>query len=647
MSSFVRRISKSKVGTWLMSAILLAILAGFAMSDISNFGGGNLGFGGMGTNTLARVGNQEVTEREMSDAMQRRLQEVRQQNVEADYSTIMRDFDGILGLLIDQHALIAFADKYGFHLSKRLIDAEIAQIPQAKGLNGQFNEQAYQAFLARQRLTDTQVRQIIAGGLLQRMLLTPVAANARVSVGMATPYASMMLESREGEAAVIPLEPFKAGLKPSDADLQQFYSANRARYMVPEQRALRFATIGPDQVASASVSEQEIADYYNKNQATYGARETRSVSQVVVPDQGTANAIAARAKGGAALAAAAAPAGANAAVTTLADQTRDAYAGVAGDKAAAAVFSAPSGTIVGPLQSDFGWVVAKVDSVKSQGGKTLAQAHDEIAAKLDIDKRKTGIEDLVDKIQNAIDDGQNFTEAAATAKVPVTTTPLITAAGTSRTDPSFRLSPDLAPALKAGFEIAPNDPPEIVSLNEKGYVLVSPAEVTPAAPAPLASIRDKVAADWLNDQAAKRARAAADRVTAAASKGASLADALKQAGVPLPPARPIAARRIQLATANGQIPPPLRLLFTIGQGTSRSIPDPQGRGIYVVKVNKIVPGNALLQPALIGQMQQELQQTMSEDYARQFIAAIRADLKAKQHDSSIQAMKARLASGGS
>jgi peptidyl-prolyl cis-trans isomerase D len=630
-----------------MSAILLAILAGFAMSDISNFGGGNLGFGGMGTNTLARVGNQEVTEREMSDAMQRRLQEVRQQNVEADYSTIMRDFDGILGLLIDQHALIAFADKYGFHLSKRLIDAEIAQIPQAKGLNGQFNEQAYQAFLARQRLTDTQVRQIIAGGLLQRMLLTPVAANARVSVGMATPYASMMLESREGEAAVIPLEPFKAGLKPSDADLQQFYSANRARYMVPEQRALRFATIGPDQVASASVSEQEIADYYNKNQATYGARETRSVSQVVGPDQGTANAIAARAKGGAALAAAAAPAGANAAVTTLADQTRDAYAGVAGDKAAAAVFSAPSGTNVGPLQSDFGWVVAKVDSVKSQGGKTLAQAHDEIAAKLDIDKRKTGIEDLVDKIQNAIDDGQNFTEAAATAKVPVTTTPLITAAGTSRTDPSFRLSPDLAPALKAGFEIAPNDPPEIVSLNEKGYVLVSPAEVTPAAPAPLASIRDKVAADWLNDQAAKRARAAADRVTAAASKGASLADALKQAGVPLPPARPIAARRIQLATANGQIPPPLRLLFTIGQGTSRSIPDPQGRGIYVVKVNKIVPGNALLQPALIGQMQQELQQTMSEDYARQFIAAIRADLKAKQHDSSIQAMKARLASGGS
>src|SRR5574338_1679577 len=177
MLTFFRRVSNSKIGTWIMAGILIAILAGFAISDISNFGSGNMGFG-MGSNTLARVGNQQITDREMSDAMQRRLQEVRQQNPQADYATIMRDFDSLLGLLIDQRALIAFGDKYGFRLSKRLIDAEIAQIPQAKGLNGQFSEQAYQAFLASQRLTDQQVREIISGSMLQRLLLTPIAANA-------------------------------------------------------------------------------------------------------------------------------------------------------------------------------------------------------------------------------------------------------------------------------------------------------------------------------------------------------------------------------------------------------------------------------------------------------------------------------------
>ena len=77
--------------------------------------------------------------------------------------------------------MIAFADKYGFPLSKRLIDAEIAQIPGTKGLNGQFSEQSYQQFLAQKRLTDAQVRQILAAGLLQRLLLTPIATNARDS----------------------------------------------------------------------------------------------------------------------------------------------------------------------------------------------------------------------------------------------------------------------------------------------------------------------------------------------------------------------------------------------------------------------------------------------------------------------------------
>src|SRR5436190_18338092 len=265
-----RRFSKSKFGTGIVATFFILILAGFAVTDISNFGSGNIGFG-MGSSTLARAGDQQVVEQEMSDAMQRRLQEVRRQRPDADYATIANDFNTLLSALIDQRALLAFADKYGIHLSKRLIDAEIAQIPQTKGLNGKFSEQSYRQFLAQQRLTDAEVRQIIAGTLLQRVILTPVATNARVSVGMAMPYASMLLEAREGEAAALPLEPFRAGLKPGDADLQRYYSANRNRYVIPEQRIVRIARIEPELVAGLTASDQEIAAYYKANQATYGA----------------------------------------------------------------------------------------------------------------------------------------------------------------------------------------------------------------------------------------------------------------------------------------------------------------------------------------------------------------------------------------
>jgi peptidyl-prolyl cis-trans isomerase D len=645
MLTFFRRVSKSKVGTGIMAFILIAILAGFAMADLKNFGSGNIGFGA-GSGNLAKVGNQAITEREVGDALQRRLQELRQQKPDADYASIMGEFPQLIEALIDQGALIAFADKNSFPLSKRLIDAEIAQIPGTKGLNGQVTEQSYQQWLSTQRMTDPQVRRILQGGLLQRLLLTPVATNARIPVGMAAPYASMLLEQREGEAAIVPIEAFKAGLQPTDAQLQQFYTANRARYTVPEQRTLRIARLGPEQVAGVSASDQEIAAYYNANKTTYAASDTRSLSQVVVQDQGTANAIAQRAKASGNLATAAAPAGSGAAVTTLKDQSRGAYVGVAGEKAAAAVFAAPAGAIVGPLQSEFGWAVVKVDSVKAGGGKTLEQARAEIAAKLNVDKRRAAIEELVDKVQTALDEGSNFNEAVGAAKLSTTTTSLITADGGSRASAGFRMPAELAPVVKAGFEIAQNDPPEIVSLGDAGYAVVSPGEIVPAAPAPIASIRDRVAGDWVNDQANKRAEAVASQIAAKASGNSSLADAVRGSGVALPPAQKVAARRIQIADAHGNVPPALRILFTVAAGKSRMAPNPRGGGFFVVKTNKITPGNALMSPGLITQVQGELSQATAQDYATQFVADIKRSMKMKRNEGAIAAYRTRLLTSG-
>jgi peptidyl-prolyl cis-trans isomerase D len=646
MLSFFRRVANSKIGTWVVAAIGLAILAGFALADLSNFGTGSIGLG-MSSDALVRVGDREVTEHDLSDAMQRQLQAVRQQRPNADYASIIGDLDGVLDELTTERALMAFADKNQFPLSKRLIDAEITQLPATKGLDGKFSEQAYQQFLQRERMTDAQVRDLLAGGLLQRLLLTPVAVNGRLSAGMATPFASMLLEFRQGEAAVIPIDAFKTGLKPTDAQLQSFYAANRARYMIPEQRTLRIARIGPEQVAGVAASDQEIAAYYNANKATYAPRETRSLTQVVVQDQSTANAIAQRARGGATLAAAAAPAGNGAAVTTLNDQSREAYAGLAGQKAAAAVFGASNGALVGPVQSDFGWVVAKIDSVKTASGKTLEQAKSEIAAKLNADKRKAAIEDLVDKVQNAVDGGSNFAEAVAAAKLPVTTTPLLTANGAARGDAAFKLPPELAPALKTGFDIAPNDPPEVVTLaDDAGYAVVSPGEVVPSSPAPLASIRDQVASDWINEQAMQRARAAATQIAAKASGNVSLADAAKGAGVALPPVQPVAARRIQVNQAQGGAAAALKLLFTAPAGAARMTPSPQGGAFVVVKVDKIIPGNAILQPALIGQVRAELGQAAAQDYAQQFLADLKREMKVKRNDSAIQAFRTRLLTSG-
>lgn len=643
LSSF-RRLSTSKVGTSIMVVILLLILVGFAMGDIQSVIRGG-GFG-VSADTMAKIGSERVSDRDMSRAMERRLSQVRQENPEADYSTIAGDFDQLLSALIDARTLDAFAAKYGFSLSKRLVDAQIALLPGTKGLTGQFSDQAYAQFLAQQRMTDEEVRMIIRNGLLQQLLIAPAAVNGRAPVGMATPYASVLLEARQGEVAFIPIAAFKSGLNPTQADLDRFYATNRQRYVVPEQRVLRIAKIGPEQVANVQATDKEIADYYNQNKALYAPKETRIVTQAVVPDQAAAKGIADRVRGGQSFAAAAAPAGLSAADISVGPQTREQFTELAGQQVAAAAFAAQDGALIGPLQSDIGWHVVKIDGIRREGGKSLDAAKSEIATQLATQKRKAAVEDLVTKVEDALDDGSSFSEAAAANKLSPTETPPITADGRSRADPSYQLPPDLAPALKSGFELAENDQPVVETLpNDGGYVLVAPARIISAAPAPLPSIRDRVVQDWINDQASQRAKQLADAIGAKAAKS-SVTDAAKGAN-PAIRVEPVNARRIQLAQFRGKVPPPLMVLFSMNQGKVRTVGGGEGEGFYVVKLDKITPGNALAAPSLVTQTQNQMQQALSQEYGLQFLNAMRQAVGVKRNEKAIIDTKARITGGGS
>jgi len=642
LASF-RRLSKSTVGTAIMALFLVAIIASFALADVKGILSGG-GFGG-GADSLVRVGSEKVSDRDITRAMDRRLSQAREQNPEATYASIASDFDQLLSALVDAETLEAFADKFGFTLSKRLVDAQIANIPAAKGLNGQFSEQSYAAFLNQQRITDQEVRMIITNGLLQQLIIAPAVVNARAAVGMATPYASLLLEAREGEVAFVPLEAFRAGLNPTPAAIQVFYAANQRRYMVPEQRVLRIAKIGTEQVAGVQPSDKEIADYYNANRAQYAPKDTRTISQAVAPDQATANAIVQRLRGGQTFAAAAAPAGFTAQDIALGAQTREQFTTVVGARIAGAAFSANEGAIVGPIQSENGWHVIKIDRIQREGGKTVAEARAEISAKLATDKRKAAMENIVNTVQDAIDAGGSFTEAAAAGKLAIVETPPITADGRSPANAGYNLPPELAPALKAGFELAENDEPLIETLpNDAGYALVAPARVIAAAAAPLASIRDRVTQDWIGDQASQRAKQLAQTIAGKAARG-SLVEAARGTPVPVR-VEPVKGRRIQLSQFQGKVPPPLTMLFSLGQGKVRTVAGDQGEGIYVVKVNKIIPGNALTRPTLITQTQQGMQNSLSQEYGAQFLNAMRQTVGVKRNEKAIASTKQRITGSG-
>jgi len=93
------------------------------------------------------------------------------------------------------------------------------------------------------------------------------------------------------------------------------------------------------------------------------------------------------------------------------------------------------------------------------------------------------------------------------------------------------------------------------------------------------------------------------------------------------------------------VPPALAMMFSLAQGRSRMVADPGNRGFVIVKVTKIVPGNASLRPGLISRTQTEFQQALQSEYAEQFVHAVQTDIGVKRNDSAIADAKRRITGG--
>ena len=154
--------------------------------------------------TLVEAGDEEVTERDFSKAHGARARQRAAAESRGDYATIAGEFDRAHRPADRRRRAPGLRRATDLLVSRKLVDAEIASLPQTRGLDGKFSR----AGLCRhsspqQRLTDATVRHLFDGDLARRLMLGPVAANARVPVGVATPYASMLLEQRRGELVLV------------------------------------------------------------------------------------------------------------------------------------------------------------------------------------------------------------------------------------------------------------------------------------------------------------------------------------------------------------------------------------------------------------------------------------------------------------
>lgn len=649
MLTFLRRALFSTVGKIIALLLLVVIAVAFALGDITNLTGGGSPTGG----ALVEVGKRKITERELQDRLKDALDRARQQQPALDMTQFvaMGGFDQVLDDVVNRLVLEEYATEQDMAVSKAAIDGEIAGAPGfADPVTGKFSQRAFEQFLGQNRLTADQVRADIRQGTLARWVagstVGVVRGATQVSTQLALPYASQLLERRKGSVGYIPVSAIAAGPAPTDAELTAFYNRNRARYTLPERRVIRYAVVRPDQFAeSAKATEAEIAVAYKQDAAKYAASTKRTLTQVIVADQNAANALATKVKGGATMADAAKAAGLQ--PSTVADAQKESFARASSPQIADAAFAAAQGGVVGPLRSPLGWHIVRVEKIEQIPGKTLDQVRGEIATAVTQRKEAEALTNLRTQIDTAIVGNSTFDEAVADAKLKAEVSPPVF--GDGRTQEAAEAAtptppdPMMIQIAQAAFAMEPNDDAQLVPLGQDGsFALVKPDRVIAAAPRPLAEIREAVVAGFIRDRQLQAARKAAIAVLADVNKGTPIADALKKTGLALPEIKALDVVRGQLAQAGQQVPPPVRLMFTIAAKKAKMTEEPNGGGYWVVWLDQIQPGDANSNKELVAQTRNGLSQVVGAEYLEQFVAAARKSVGVKRDDAAIARLKAQL-----
>ena len=622
MITFFRRLIGSKLGA-LLALIFLGLIAfAFAAGDVSSTGGfGSItSFGGSGT----KIGSQSLSESELQTRTQRVFEQQRRDNPGMKIGEFLSlgAVPQIYDQLVAGITLNEFARQQGVFVSKRMIDARIAEIPAFHDAAGKFSQELFRQMLSAQGVSEKALREDISKELTGQMIVGAAGFGTKLPDSMVLPYASLLLEARSGRIAAIPSVAFLPKDKPTDAQLKKFYTDNAERYTVPEQRSLRYAVVDTERFAQAAVpSDAEIKAYYDKNKAKYAAKEKRNIEQLILPTESAAK----EAASAASLDAAAKASGLS--VATFEAKTKEAFAADTSKAAADAVFAAPQGQMAGPVKLALGWAIFRTTAIDTIVEKTLDAAKPEIAEALKTEKQGRLLSDFIAKVDDDIANGATFDEVVKDNGLKTETTPLLLSTGQNVQDTDYRPSSDVGAILKPGFDMENDDDPQFAPIiQQQRYALVDVADIAAAAPPPLEKIKPVVLQQYALSEGAKKAKALAAKLKQEVDKGKPLDKALADAGTRLPPIQNVSGRRADLLRGDQRPPAEISILFAMAPGTAKTMPIPNDQGMFIIMLDDIQEGDAAKVPGLVDKVRGDITNVVSSEYADQLERAIERNL---------------------
>lgn len=498
-----------KASHFFVYTILALSFVGLGGYGVTSFSGSNTAIGS--------VGEQEIEGQDYYNAVRQEIaafsRQVGQPVSFQQAQQIGLDQRALQGL-VARTTLDAEAARIGLSVGDETVAHAIMQIPAFQGAGGTFDRQAYAQTLQQNSLTEPDFERNIRRDEARTVLQGAVVGGFEAPAAATDALAAWVGERRS--FSMLALSQLDLAAPPparTEDELKAFHEANIAQFTRPEAKRITYVALLPETLSpDMPVDDATLRAMYDERIDEFVIPERRLVERLVFPTEAEAEAAKAKLDAGTPFETLVAERKLTLDDIDMGDVAREDLG-----PAADAVFALTEPGIIGPVQSDLGPALFRMNGILAAEETTFDEAKPTLAAEMQTDAARRAIADKVEAIDDELAGGVTLEDLAKEQGMTLATVDY--AAGTA-TDDRLAAYPEFRQAADA---VAAGDFPEAVTLADGGLFALRLDEVIPAAPIPFEEAREQVVEAADAAALAEALAARAEEIRAAVAGGQDLA----------------------------------------------------------------------------------------------------------------------------
>ena len=519
---------RTAANSLVLKIIFGIIIVSFILTGVSGYliGGGN--------NYAAKVNDQKISRGQFENAFNSERNRMQQQlgdqysELAANEGYMKTLRQQVLNRLIDEALLDQYARELKLGISDEQVKQAIFATP-AFQVDGKFDNSRYNGILNQMGMTADQYAQALRNQLTTQQLINGVAGTDFMLKGETDELAALVAQQRIVREATIDVNALAAKQSVTEQEVASYYEQNKNNFMTPEQ--FRVSYIKLDAAAmQETASDADIQSYYDQHQDQFTQPQRNRYSIIQTKTEDEAKAVLDELNKGGDFAALAKEKSADIISARkggdmgwLEDSTTPDELKNAGLK--------EKGQLSGVIKSSVGFLVARLDDVQPAQVKPLSEARDEIAAKVKQEKALDAYYALQQKVSDA---ASNDNESLAGAEQAAGMKAVETGWFSRDSLPEELNFKPVADIIFNGGLVGENGTPgsnsDIITVDGDRAFVLRIAEHKAEAVKPLAEVKEQVTALVKHNKAEQQAKLDADKLLADLKAGKG-DEAMKAAGL--------------------------------------------------------------------------------------------------------------------